>query len=77
MNLIPLDLLNPGDLARIHEVEGDRDATHRLAEMGIRAGANVLMVKPGSPCILSVDDRRFTVRLDDSVSVLVDAGAVA
>lgn len=77
MNLLPLDLLAAGESAEIVEVTGAPEEIHRLAEMGIRQGAVVRMVQPGCPCILTVDDRRFTLRLDTSVTVMVEMGAVA
>ena len=74
MNLLPLDLLQPGESAEIHDVNGGFDQIHRLAELGIRQGAHVHMVRPGLPCILKVNDQRFTLRLSPDVMVMVSVG---
>lgn len=71
MQLIPLDFLEPGESAEIFGVDGGEDQIHRLAELGIRQGAQVHMVQPGLPCILKVNDQRFTLRLDPQVMVTV------
>ncbi|MCA9174078.1 MAG: ferrous iron transport protein A [Planctomycetales bacterium] len=71
MNLVPLELLKSGERAEILEVDGGSEDVHRLAELGIQSGAAVEMVQPGTPCILTVNDRRFTLRLDPAVMVLV------
>lgn len=74
MNVIPLDLLQSGESAEIQQVEGAHDDIHRLAELGIRQGAKVHMVQPGFPCILKIDDQRFTLRLAPDVMVMVAVG---
>lgn len=71
MELVPLDFLQSGERAEIFDIDGDSSDIHRLAELGIRKGATILMVQAGSPCILTVDQQRFTLRLDPEVTVLV------
>jgi ferrous iron transport protein A len=70
--LVPLELLQVGECGRIRELQGNPEFVHRLQEMGLREGAAVEMVRPGSPCILAVDHHRFSVRLDESATVLVE-----
>ena len=72
MELVPLDFLQSGERAEIQDIDGDASDIHRLAELGIRKGATVHMVQPGSPCILTVGEQRFTLRLDPEVTVLVE-----
>lgn len=72
--VIPLDLLAAGEQGRIHELDGSPEFVHRLAEMGLRIGASVSMVQPGSPCILAVGNHRFSLRIDDAATVLVEVG---
>ena len=72
MPVIPLELLSAGETGRIHDLEGSSDFVHRLEEMGLRIGAVVRMVQPGSPCILAVDNHRFSLRMEDTASILVE-----
>ena len=71
MNLLPLHFMQPGESALIHDIDGGDNDIHRLAELGIRPGAQVQMVRPGMPCILKVGGQRFTMRLDPNVMVTV------
>ena len=70
--LIPLELLQVGEEGSIHQVEGCESLTHRLAEMGIREGANIRMIRPGCPCLVAVNNHRMSLRIDGSASVLVE-----
>ena len=50
----------------------------RLAEMGLRAGVVLRMVKPGQPCILAIDNHRLSFRCDEAAAILVEVlGVVA
>jgi hypothetical protein len=40
--------------------------------MGLRAGVEIRMVQPGSPCIVAFDHQRLTFRGDDEAVVLVE-----
>ena len=54
-DLVPLASLKAGQMGRIGEVLGGGDVVHRLRELGLRDGAEVQMVRPGSPCIIRLD----------------------
>ncbi len=69
--VLPLDLLQAGEEASIVELIGDEWQVHRLAEMGLRVGANIRMVRPGSPCLLALDGKRLSIRLAHDLEVLV------
>lgn len=69
--VLPLDLLQAGEEASIVELIGDESQVHRLAEMGLRVGANIRMVRPGSPCLLALDGKRLSIRLAQDLEVLV------
>jgi Fe2+ transport system protein FeoA len=69
---IPLDLLSAGEEGRVSDVEGDRATVTRLAEMGLREGIIVRMVKPGRPCIIAVGNHRLSFRCEDMATVLVE-----
>ena len=73
--LIPLTLLRPGQRARVDQVIGGGMLMHRLREMGLRGGAEVEMVRPGSPCIIRLAGHKLGVRSDELAGVLVKAGA--
>lgn len=72
MPLIPLDLLNAGEHARIVEVDGDQNQITRLREMGVREDVEVTMLQSGSPCIIAIDNHRISFRCSDQTTVLVD-----
>jgi len=70
--IVPLDLLAAGETARVFEVDGRAEFVHRLHEMGLQPGAEIRMLRPGSPCILAVNEQRLSFRLEDSTTVLVE-----
>lgn len=70
--VVPLELLGTGEGGRIFEVEGDRELVVRLVEMGFRRGAEVRMLRSGSPCIVAVENHRMTFRGDGTAVVLVE-----
>lgn len=76
-DLIPLAFLRAGQTAWIGEVLGAGDLVHRLRELGLRDGAKVQMVRPGSPCIIRLDGHKLCFRPDEATSVLVRPGAAA
>ena len=72
--LLPIELLDNGQHARVVEIDGDRHTVMRLHEMGLRPGSHVRMVRCGTPCIIAVEDRRFSFRGDQAACVLVETG---
>ena len=68
---LPLELLQTGEWAEITAVEGDLCWVGRLAEMGLRPGSRVCMVRPGSPCLFELGGCRLSLRLDAAGQVLV------
>jgi Fe2+ transport system protein FeoA len=77
---VPLELLSAGEWAEIGEVSGDAACVARLGELGLRPGARVQMIQPGSPCLVRLDGVRLALRPDCADHVLVEpvpAGAVA
>ncbi len=69
--VLPIDLLKSNEEASIIELHGDEPQVHRLAEMGLRVGAKVRMIRPGAPCLLALDGKRLSLRLNDALEVLV------
>ena len=72
MQILPMQLLNPGETGCIMDVEGDTQLVRRLDEMGLRAGVEIRMVQPGRPCIVAFDHQRLSFRGDDEAVVLVE-----
>jgi Fe2+ transport system protein FeoA len=76
-DLVPLGQLATGATAVIAAVLGCADHVHRLHEMGLRHGAAIEMVQPGSPCILRLGSQKLGFRADEVLSVLVKPGTAA
>jgi Fe2+ transport system protein FeoA len=76
-DLIPLNLLAPGQLARVGQVNGQPEEIHRLEELGLRGGATIEMVQPGSPCIIRLAGQKFCFRADELLRVLVRRGVAS
>lgn len=75
--VLPLDLLKSNEEASIVELCGDERLVHRLAEMGLRVGAMIRMVRPGAPCLLALDGKRLSLRLSEGLEVLVSVAQPA
>ena len=67
-----MELLSAGEEGQILEIDGDRDLINRLAEMGLREGVHIRMLRPGSPCIVALGNHRLSFRADESAVVLVE-----
>lgn len=50
---------------------GEPDWVGRLAELGIRVGVRVQMLRDGSPCLLQVGGGRLSLRGEQATQVLV------
>ena len=72
MQIMPMELLNSGEMGCVTDVAGDTHLVRRLGEMGLRAGVEVRMVRPGRPCIVAFDHQRLTFRGEDEAVVLVE-----
>jgi ferrous iron transport protein A len=69
--VLPLELLKSNEEGSIVELCGEGPLVHRLAEMGLRVGAMIRMVKPGAPCLLALDGKRLSLRVNERLQVLV------
>ncbi|MGD9722176.1 MAG: ferrous iron transport protein A [Pirellulales bacterium] len=76
-DLIPLNLLAPGESAEVGHISGLPDDVHRLEELGLRGGAAIEMVQGGSPCIIRLSGQKLCFRADDLVHVLVRRGVAS
>lgn len=68
---IPLQMLRQGQRGVVQEVAGNGDHAHRLHEMGLRLGAEIEMVRHGSPCIVRIAGNKLCLRSEELQSVLV------
>jgi ferrous iron transport protein A len=69
--MFPLECLRPGEWAEVCDVSGEPSWVGRLAELGIRVGARLQMLRDGSPCLLWVGGGRLSLRGQDGLQVLV------
>jgi Fe2+ transport system protein FeoA len=74
--LLPLDSLPSGERAEVAEVVGETHWVSRLAELGLRAGALVKVLQPGSSCLLEIGGCRLSLRIDGTFQILVRPAAL-
>ena len=75
--IIPLNMLRPGNSAIVDQVVGRPEQVQRLEELGIRSGETIEVVQAGSPCILRLGTKRLCFREADLLQVLVTTGVPA
>ncbi len=75
--LIPLQQLAAGSVALVGQVLGRPEQVHRARELGFRDGAEIRMVRSGTPCIVRLGSQTLCLRGNESLHVLVRPGAVA
>lgn len=71
MDLIPLQMLPAGQVARVDHLLGAADDVQRLQEMGLHEGAKIEMVQPGSPCIVRLGNTKVCLRDANLFQILV------
>jgi ferrous iron transport protein A len=69
--LLPLELVRPGHWADVAEVWGEPSWVVRMAELGIRTGCRLLVLRSGSPCLLQVGGTRLCLRGEQAMQILV------
>ncbi len=70
-DILPLELLCPGEWADVAEVTGEPHWVGRMAELGVRTGSRVQVLRPGSPCLLKVGGARLSLRGEQAMQILV------
>lgn len=73
---IPLARLPRGAVSRVVHVRGVPDHVHRLEEMGLHAGVEIEMVRPGPACIVRSGGVKLGLREDDRLRVFVEPGGL-
>jgi ferrous iron transport protein A len=69
--LLPLEYLRPGEWADVAEVIGEPGWVGRLAEIGLGTGCRLLLLQPGSPCLLQIGGSRLSLRGEEGTRILV------
>jgi ferrous iron transport protein A len=70
-DLLPISMLRSGELGEVQTVMGTADLVRHLAEIGLRAGTRLEMIRPGTTCILRIDGAKLCVRGDELLQVMV------
>ena len=63
--LFPLDALARSEVAKVCDLDGPPQVVHRMREMGLREGVVVEMIRPGQPCVVRVENKRYSFRCDE------------
>ncbi len=69
--LLPLEMLEAGEWAEVQEVVGGPAWVCRMAELGVRIGCRLCVLRQGSPCLLEVGGSRLSLRGESGVQILV------
>jgi Fe2+ transport system protein FeoA len=64
--------MSAGQSAALAEIIGLPDQVQRLKELGFRKGANLEMVRSGSPCIVRLQGHTLCIRGNELLNVLVE-----
>lgn len=75
--VLPISLLKKLESAQVVDLLGDTCCVQRLREIGIREGATFCMLVPGSTCIIAIDGRRISLRVDCDLEILVQTQGMA
>jgi ferrous iron transport protein A len=76
-NILPIEFLAPGAWADVTEVNGEPAWVCRMAELGVRSGCRLQVIRPGTPCLLNVGGCRLCLRTESCMQVLVRPVAAA
>lgn len=69
--LIPLEHVSSGCWVEVSDVNGSSPWLARLGELGVRGGTRLRVLQSGCPCLVQIGDCRLSLRLDDTMQVLV------
>jgi ferrous iron transport protein A len=71
--LLPLEYIPAGEWAEVENVTGEPLWVNRMAELGLRAGIRLQVVRQGSPCLLQIGCSRLSLRNHASAQIWVRA----
>ncbi len=69
--LLPLELVQSGQWADVAEVSGEPVWVSRMAELGVRSGSRLQVLRQGVPCLLLIGGSRFSLRGEAGMQILV------
>ena len=75
VDLVPLRYLPVGNSGRVMQILGCPEQVQRVKEMGIRDGAEIEMIRSGTPCIIRAGTQTLCIRGNDLLNVLIEPGA--
>jgi len=76
-DLIPLHRLGSGEVAQIVSVVGRPEHVHRMKELGLHDGAEIAVLRSGTPCIIRLAGQTLCFRANELLSVLVRPAVLA
>lgn len=72
--MLPLSMVAPGERVKLIQIEGGRRLRHRLTELGLTPGRElVVMQDEGGPLLLAVQDSRLALGRGMAHKILVQA----
>jgi ferrous iron transport protein A len=70
-SLLPLELVRNGEWAEIEDIKGEPTWISRMAELGVRVGSRLQMLRQGRPCLLRIGTSRLSLRDESGMRILV------
>jgi Fe2+ transport system protein FeoA len=70
-NLLPLEFVPSGQWAEVENISGESIWINRMAELGLRTGSRLRVVRQGCPCLLQVEGSRLSIRNESTTQILV------
>jgi ferrous iron transport protein A len=71
LHLLPLELIETGGWAEVEDICGEPTWISRLAELGVRVGSRLQVIRQGKPCLLRIDGSRLSLRDESGMQILV------
>lgn len=69
--LLPLELVQSGEWAEVEDIAGEPTWVSRLAELGVRVGSRLQVLRQGKPCLLRIGSSRLSLRDESGIHILV------
>ena len=71
LTLLPLELVRNGEWAEVEHIDGESTWVSRMAELGVRVGSRLQMLRQGRPCLLRIGGSRLSLRDESGTHILV------
>jgi len=69
--LLPLELIQNGGWAEVEDIAGEPTWVSRMAELGVRVGSRLQVLRQGRPCLLRIESCRLSLRDESGMHILV------